>query len=129
VLYQLPSVPVEDQQHPCNAEHHSGDNMAVISCCSKLWPDPMRGRPPFYLEASALLWGMEKARFYTLSSPFPLCTHSDHAPLQWINKTAKGAVSSFIIESLSDLETVHQCVPDSSSFMAVPETVQAGTPR
>ena len=82
----------------------------------------MRGRPPFYLEASALLWGMEKARFYALSSPFPLYTYSDHAPLQWINKTAKGAVSSFIIESLNDLETVHQYVPGSSSFMAVPDS-------
>ena len=30
-------------------------------------------------------------------------------------------MSSFIIESLSDLETVHQCVPGNSSFMAVPD--------
>jgi hypothetical protein len=121
VLYQLPSIPMEDQ-HPYSAEHHHGDNMAVISYYSKLWPDPMRGRPPFYLEASALLWGMEKARFYALSSPFPLYTCSDHAPLQWINKSAKGAVSSFIVENLSDLETVHQYMPGNSSFMAVPDS-------
>jgi hypothetical protein len=121
VLHQLPSVPIEDQ-HLYNADHHCGDNMSVISCYSKLWPDPTRGRPPFYLEASASLWGMEKARFYALSSPFPLHTCSDHAPLQWITKTAKGAVSSFIIESLSDLDTVHQHVPGSSSFMAVPDS-------
>ena len=120
VLYQLPDIPVADQ-HPYAADVHTGDNMAIISCYSKLWPDPMRGRPPFYLEADALLWGCEKARFYALSSPYPLYTYSDHAPLQWIHKSAKGAVSSFIIESLSDLDTVHQCVPGNSSFMAVPD--------
>ena len=109
-LYQLPSVPIADQ-HPYDSDLHCGDNMAVIACCSKLWPEPLRGRPPFHLEASALMWGMEKARFYALSSPFPLYTCSDHAPLQWITKTAKGAVSSFLIESLSDLDTIHQHVP------------------
>jgi hypothetical protein len=67
------------------------------------------------------MWGMEKAIFYALSSPFPLYTHSDHAPLQWITKTAKGAVSSFLIESLSDLDTIHQRVPGNSKFMVVPD--------
>jgi hypothetical protein len=121
VLYQLPDVPIDDNQHPHNANVHCGDNMAIISYYSKLWPDTMRGRPPFCLEADALLWGCEKARFYALSSPYPLYTFSDHAPLQWIQKSARGAVSSFIIESLSDLDTVHQCVPGNSSFMAVPD--------
>ena len=88
VLYQLPSVPIE-QQHPYDSDAHCGDNVAVIARYSKLWPEPLRGRPPFYLEASALTWGMEKARFYALSSPCPLYTYSDHAPLQWIQKTAK----------------------------------------
>ena len=110
VLYQLPSVPIE-QQHPYDSDAHCGDNMAVIAYYSKLWPEPLRGRPPFYLEASALMWGMEKARFYALSSPYPLYTYSDHAPLQWIQKTAKGAVSAFLIENLSDLDTIHQHVP------------------
>jgi hypothetical protein len=120
VLHQLPDVPIADQ-HPHDADLHCGDNMAVIAYYSKLWPDPMRGRPPFYLEADALLWGMDKARFYALSSACPLYTCSDHAPLQWIQKSAKGAVSSFIVESLNDLETVHQHVPGNSSFMAVPD--------
>jgi hypothetical protein len=80
--------------------------------------------PPFYpcLEADALLWGIEKCRFYALSSRFPFYTCSDHMPLQWMNKSQKGPVSQFIIENLSELETFHQCVqgpsnviPDSAS--------------
>jgi hypothetical protein len=67
------------------------------------------------------LWGMEKARFYALSSPFPLYTCSDHAPLQWISKTDKGAASAFLIERLSDLDVIHQCV--AGKFMAVPDSL------
>jgi hypothetical protein len=119
VLYQLPSIPL-DQQHPHDPAVHSPDNMAIISFYSKCWPEALRGRPPFYLEADALLWGMEKARFYALSSPFTLCTCSDHAPLRWINKSDKGAVSSFVIEPLSDLDTTHQCVP--GRFMTIPDS-------
>jgi len=126
VLYQLPSVPIADQ-HPFDVAVHSPDNMAVISFYSKCWPDALRGRPPFYLEADALLWGMAKARFYALSSPFPLYTYSDHAPLQWINKSDKGAVSSFIIESLSDLDTVHTYVP--GRFMTVPGSCSSDASR
>jgi hypothetical protein len=31
-------------------------------------------------------------------------------PLNWIEKTEKGPISSFIIEKLSDLEAVHQYI-------------------
>jgi transposase InsO family protein len=119
VLYQLPTVPL-DQQHPHDPAVHSADKIAVISFYSKCWPEALRGRPPFYLEADALLWGMEKARFYALSSPFTLYTYSDHAPLRWIMKSDKGAVSAFIIEALSDLDVTHQYVP--GRHMTVPDS-------
>jgi hypothetical protein len=61
--------------------------------------------PPFYLEGDSLLWGTLKAKHYALCSPFPLYTYSDHMPLNSIDKTEKGPISSFIIEKLSDIET------------------------
>jgi hypothetical protein len=119
VLYQLSKIPIE-QQYPYCPDIHSADNMEVVAFYSKCWTESLRGRPPFYLEADAILWGMKKARFYALSSPFPLYTCSDHAPLQWISKTDKGAVSSFLIENLSDLDIVHQCVP--GRHMTIPDS-------
>ena len=120
-LCQLPTVPI-DQQCPWNARTHCADNMAVVAFFSKAWNETQRNRPPFYLEADGLLWSMGKAKFYALSSPFPLHTHSDHVPLQWMSKSQKGPASQFLIEELSELDYVHQhiegksnSVPDAAS--------------
>ncbi len=51
-----------------------------------------------------------EAKFYALSSPFPLYTYSDHLPLAWMNKSEKGPVSQFLVEHLSELDTVHQYI-------------------
>ena len=121
VLYQLPDVPLDDQ-HPFSAKLHRPDNMAIICFYSKAWNETQRNRPPFYLEADALLWAMDKCRFYALSSRFPLHTYSDHLPLQWMSTSQKGPVSQFLIEQLSDLDYVHQyikgelnCLSDAAS--------------
>jgi hypothetical protein len=109
VLHQLPTTPIE-QQCPHDPAIHSPDNVAVISFYSEFWTGALRGRPPFYLEAEVVL-AWRRQRFYALSSPFTLCTYSDHAPLRWSTKPDKGAVSAFIIEALSDLDVTHQHVP------------------
>jgi len=114
-LYQLPSIPIEDQ-HPFCPRKHGPDNVAIIQFLSKSWTETQRNRPPFYLEADALLWAQEKCKFYALSSPFPFYTYSDHLPLMWMQKSEKGPVSKFIIENLSELTTIHQyiCGPQNS---------------
>jgi hypothetical protein len=121
-LHQLPTVPVEEQ-HPWNLKLHSPDNMAVVSFFSKAWNDAQRNRPPFYLEADGLLWAMGKAKFYALSSPFPLYTCSDHMPLQWMSKSQKGPVSQFLIEELSEseLDYVHQYIEGKSN--SIPDAI------
>jgi hypothetical protein len=108
-LYQLPSVPVEDQ-FPYDAKLHAPENHAVILFISKAFNETQRLKPPFYLEGDSLLWGTDKSRYYALSSKYPLYTYSDHMPLNWMHETEKGPISSFIIESLSELETVHQYI-------------------
>jgi transposase InsO family protein len=114
-LYQLPTIPIEDQ-HPYCPRKHGPDKVAIIQFLSKSWTETQRNRPPFYLEADALLWAQGKCKFYALSSPFPFYTYSDHLPLMWMQKSEKGAVSKFIIENLSELETIHQyiCGPQNS---------------
>jgi hypothetical protein len=82
--------------------------MAVIAHFTKAWTDALRLRPPFYLEVASLLWSTDQCKFYALSSSFPLCTYSDHLPLSWMGKSEKGPVSQFLVEQLSELETVHQ---------------------
>ncbi len=94
----------------------------MISFLSEAVDETQRLRPLFYLEGDLLLWCTLKAKYYVLSSPFPLHTYSDHMPLKWMEKTEKGPISSFIIENLSDIQTVHQYIqgknntlPDSRS--------------
>jgi hypothetical protein len=94
----------------------------VIFFLSKAFDETQRLRPPFYLEGDSLLWCSLQSKYYALSSPFPLYTYSDHMPLRWMEKTGKGPISSFIIEHLSEFDTVHQYIqgknntlPDSCS--------------
>jgi transposase InsO family protein len=108
-LYQLPSIPIA-QQYPYDVKIHAPDNHAVIFFLSKAFDETQRLRPPFYLEGDSLLWCTLKCKFYALSSPFPLYTYSDHMPLKWMEKTEKGPISSFILEHLSEMETVHQYI-------------------
>jgi hypothetical protein len=84
--------------------------MAVIAHYSKAFTEQQRLRPPYYLEADSLLWATNETKFYSLSSPFPLYTYSDHLPLAWMNKSEKGQVSQFLVEQLSELNTVHQYI-------------------
>ncbi len=82
----------------------------MIFFLSKAWDETQRLRHPFYLEGDSLLWCTKKSRYYALSSPFPLYTYSDHMPLKWMEKTEKGPISSFILENLSEMETIHQYI-------------------
>jgi hypothetical protein len=89
LLYQLPACPIPDQFPYCKNKH-APDLMAVIAHWSKAWTDALRLRPPFYLKADSLLWNTDQCKFYTLSSPFPLYTYSDHLPLAWMGSPRKG---------------------------------------
>jgi hypothetical protein len=109
-MYQLPIVPIE-QQYPYCPKLHAPENHAVIIFLSKSFTETERLKPPFYLEGDSLLWGTFKCKYYALSLPFPLYTYSDHMPLNWMVKTEKGSISSFIIERLSELHTAHQYIP------------------
>jgi hypothetical protein len=97
---------------------HNPQNTAAVQFLSKAWNESQRNRPPFYLEADALLWSTDKCKFHALSSPFPLYTCSDHLPLQWMNASTKGPVSQFLIENLSEIETVHQYITGPTNSIA-----------
>jgi hypothetical protein len=92
--------------------------MSIIQFLSKSWTDSEKNRPPFYLEADALLWAMDRTKFYSLSSSYPLYTYSDHLPLKWMSKSTKGPVSQFIIENLSEIENIHQYIQGSSNSIS-----------
>jgi hypothetical protein len=109
-LYQLLIVPLE-QQYLYYTKLHAPDNQSVIFFLLKTFSETERLKPPFYLEGDALLWSTFKCKYYALSSPYPLYTYSDHLPLSWMSKTEKGPISSFIIERLSEIETIHQYIP------------------
>ena len=95
---------------------HTEENRKQIKNFSKCWKTPaLANRPPFYLEADALLWGLDITRFWSLSSPFPLYAQSDHLPLKWVKHSEKGPVSAFQIERLSDVDWVHSYVPGPSN--------------
>jgi transposase InsO family protein len=108
-MYQLATCPIAEQYPYCK-DKHAPDMMSIIAFFSKAWTEAQRLRPPFYLEADSLLWCTNETKFYALSSPFPLYTYSDHMPLQWMRKSEKGPVSQFLIEQLSELDTVHQYI-------------------
>jgi hypothetical protein len=99
---------------------HAPENHAVISFLSKAFNETERLQPLFYLEGDALLWGTFKSKYYALSSPHPLYTYSDHMPLNWITKTEKEPISSFVVERLSEIHTVHQYIP--GKLNAVPDS-------
>ncbi len=109
MLSQLLGCPVSEQYPYCK-DKHAPENMAVIAHYSKAFTEVQRLRPPYYLEADSLLWATNETKFYALSSPFPLYTYSDHLPLAWLNKSEKGPVSQFLVEQLSELDTVHQYI-------------------
>jgi hypothetical protein len=118
-FYQLPTVPIEDQYPYCSTMH-APDNHAVIFFLSKTFTETERLKPPFYLEGDALLWCTYKCKYYALSLPFPLYTYSDHLLLSCMSKIEKGTISSFIIERLSEIETVHQYIP--GRLNAIPDS-------
>jgi hypothetical protein len=102
-FYQLANCPIDDQFSYCKEEKHSPDNMSITAHYSKAWTEALPLRPPFYLEADALLWGTNEVTFYTLSSTFPQYTYSDYLPSNWMKKSEKGPVYKFLVEFSSSL--------------------------
>lgn len=48
----------------------------IISWWSKAWGKAMREKPPYYKEAEAMFWGLEKAKAHLLASPLPVFIHA-----------------------------------------------------
>ena len=63
----------------------------------------MRGKPPYYLEADALITCIEHAAYYSRATKYPLIVYCDQAALQWIKTASKGAVTAWRIERLNGL--------------------------
>jgi hypothetical protein len=68
---------------------------------------------PYYLEADSLLWATNEMKFYSLLSPCPLYTYSDHLLLAWMRKSEKGPVFQFLVNAA--LRTVGHRAPVHSS--------------
>ena len=100
----------------CCDEHHKASALKftkhdlehkhrnVIAWFSKAYPESVRSAPVFYREAFAALTGLEKIKIFALSSKHPVHLFTDHNPLLWVRSTDKGAVSSFLIERLADVD-------------------------
>ena len=75
----------------------------VIKYMSAPYSPAMATKPVFYREAFALVSALKKARYFVMTNPFTVTVHTDHAPLQWIRNSTKGAVTSWLLEELSGL--------------------------
>ena len=64
----------------------------------------MLNRPPYYQEADAAITCIEAGRYYSDASPFPFTLYTDHCPLTWIKTASKGAVTSWRIERINDVD-------------------------
>jgi len=95
---------------------HSLETRKPIAWFSKTWSEADRKRAPYYLEADALLWGLQKCRFWALSSPYTMYAHTDHLPLRWIRQSDKGPVSNKLIEDLSDMDYTIAYIPGPENF-------------
>ena len=93
-------------------------NRAIISYFSKAWPDNMRDKPPYYLEADALITCIERASYYSRATEYPLVVYCDQAPLQWIKTASKGAVTAWRIERLNGLDYEVRYKPGKQNIIA-----------
>ena len=78
------------------------DDKLTIAFYSKSFDLAMQQRPVYYREAKAMFWGLEKSKEFLERNPHQTVVATDHAPLQWIKSTNKGAVSAWLIESTAE---------------------------
>ena len=123
------TIKVEGDPNPKDIPH-TDENRRQIKNFSKCWKTPaLANRPPSYLEAGALLWGLDITRFWSLSSPFPLYAQSDHLPLKWIKHSEKVQlvrIKSHVwwvwagcILTYRDLQIIKTATPDTQCWVLV----------
>lgn len=78
------------------------EDKLTIAFYSSSFDAAMQQKPVYYREARAMLWGLEKSKEFLEKAHLETVVVTDHAPLQWIKSTKKGAVSAWLIESLAD---------------------------
>lgn len=97
--------------------------MRTLAFLSKAWSPAMRRRPIFYREAAAALGSLKECLIYAHSNQHPVILEVDHLPLQWVKHNHKGAVTSFLLDELSEarFEVVYR--PGTSQTMKVPDSL------
>ena len=95
----------------------------TIGFFSKAWSEALRKRPIFYREAWSLLYFLAKTKLFARSSPYPVKVVSDHAPLVWVKSTHKGAVTSFLLDELADVQFEVEYKPGTSKEMCAADAL------
>ena len=80
------------------------DNRAVIKYGAKAWGNSMKDKPPYYTEADCLITAIADGQYYSDATPYPLRAKTDQAPLRYIKTCAKGPVTAWRIENISECE-------------------------
>ena len=106
--------PVEDSElHTVKDE-----DKLTIAFYSSSFDLAMQQKPVYYREARAMIWGLEKSKEFLERAHLETVVVTDHAPLQWIKSTNKGAVSAWLIESVADPDYRVVYMPGSSNTTA-----------
>jgi hypothetical protein len=93
-------------------------NRAILRIFSKAWKNEERTYPPYYLEAMAMITGLQLAKPYSDRTLFPVMAYTDHQPLTYIKTASKGPVSAWRIEQLGGLDFDVRYRPGRSNIMA-----------
>lgn len=98
-LCQLKS-PVQDE----DLKKVKDEDKLTVAFYSSSFDPAMQRRPVYYREARAMIWGLEKSKEFTERNPHEVIVVTDHAPLQWVKSTNKGAVSAWLIENVAEID-------------------------
>jgi hypothetical protein len=79
-----------------------GDEQRNIGYWSRSLSASERKLPVYFRECIAMVEGVQRARIYALSSPFPLTVRTDQRSLVFAEKLEKGPLTAFVLASISD---------------------------
>jgi hypothetical protein len=103
MLYQVADV-YSEQDVVRWADQPNDERKLPVLFLSKAFNAAMLNKPIYYQEGYALIMSIMKARHYADRSSFPLYVLTDHNPLRWIKTSHKGALSSWLLENVQDVD-------------------------